>query len=423
MHPLRRSAVMAALAALILSGLTPAAPARAADPLLSQGRPATASSSEGAAWSAAAAVDGDTGTRWSSSSGDPQWLQVDLGAPATISRVVLEWEAAYGRSFAIQTSNDATTWTDAYATTTGTGGTQTIDLTATGRYVRLYGTARGTGYGYSLWELQVYGHAGDSWTDVWSDDFTGPAGASPSPANWIPRTGTSYPGGPANWGTGEVETMTAATANLSLDGAGHLTIKAIRDGAGDWTSARVETRRADFEPRPGELLRFSARLRQPGVANPLGYWPGFRATGAAYRGNHTNWPGIGETDIMTAVNGRHQYSATLHCGTAPAGCATSTTAAAAAWPPARAARTATTSTRRSSTAPGPTRRSASTSTAGRPGWCARARSAWPPGRPPCTTASTCGSTWPSAARCPTPSPGPPPQSPARRRAASSAWTG
>ncbi|GAA4916716.1 hypothetical protein HD597_005576 [Nonomuraea thailandensis] len=319
MHPLRRSAVMAALAALILSGLTPAAPARAADPLLSQGRPATASSSEGAAWSAAAAVDGDTGTRWSSSSGDPQWLQVDLGAPATISRVVLEWEAAYGRSFAIQTSNDATTWTDAYATTTGTGGTQTIDLTATGRYVRLYGTARGTGYGYSLWELQVYGHAGDSWTDVWSDDFTGPAGASPSPANWIPRTGTSYPGGPANWGTGEVETMTAATANLSLDGAGHLTIKAIRDGAGDWTSARVETRRADFEPRPGELLRFSARLRQPGVANPLGYWPGFRATGAAYRGNHTNWPGIGETDIMTAVNGRHQYSATLHCGTAPGG--------------------------------------------------------------------------------------------------------
>ncbi|GAA2211456.1 hypothetical protein GCM10009850_069160 [Nonomuraea monospora] len=113
--------------------------------------------------------------------------------------------------------------------------------------------------------------------------------------------------------------MTAATANLSLDGEGHLTIKAIKDGAGNWTSARVETQRADFEPRPGELLRFSARLKQPGVANPLGYWPGFRATGAAYRGDHTNWPGVGESDIMTAVNGRDQYSATLHCGTAPGG--------------------------------------------------------------------------------------------------------
>ncbi|GAA2211457.1 hypothetical protein GCM10009850_069170 [Nonomuraea monospora] len=161
MHPtrssgrLRRSAVAVAvaLAGLVLSGLTPAAPARAADVLLSQGRPATASSSEGAAWSAAAAVDGDrTGTRWSSSFSDPQWLQVDLGAPAAVTRVVLDWEAAYARSFRIQTSNDAATWTDAYATTTGTGGTQTVDLTATARYVRMYGTARATGYGYSLWE-------------------------------------------------------------------------------------------------------------------------------------------------------------------------------------------------------------------------------------------------------------------------------
>ena len=51
----------------------------------------------------------------------------------------------------------------------------------------------------------------------------------------------------------------------------------------------------------------------------MGYWPGFRATGAAYRGNYNNWPGIGETDIMTDVNGRTQLSNTLHCGTAPDG--------------------------------------------------------------------------------------------------------
>ncbi|MEV5898190.1 discoidin domain-containing protein [Nonomuraea fuscirosea] len=323
--PRRLTAVAVALAGLIVSLLGFPAPA-AADSLLSQGRPATASSQEGAAYAAAAAFDGDlTGTRWSSSFSDPQWLGVDLGASARISRVVLTWENAYATAFKIQTSNDGTTWTDAHTTTTGTGGAQTIDLTATGRHVRMYATTRATGYGYSLWEMQVYGETGTdpgpdpgTWSEVWRDDFTGPAGSPPSAANWIPRTGTSYPGGPANWGTGEVETMTDAPANVHL-GDGRLTIKAIRDGAGRWTSARIETRRADFEPRPGELLKFSAMIKQPDVANGLGYWPGFRATGAAFRGDHTNWPGIGETDIMTAVNGRDQLANTLHCGTAPDG--------------------------------------------------------------------------------------------------------
>jgi beta-glucosidase-like glycosyl hydrolase len=109
---------------------------------------------------ASAAVDGNTGTRWSSAFSDPQWLQVDLGATATISQIVLRWEAAYGRAFQLQTSGNGTSWTTIYTTTTGTGGTQTLDVTGTGRYVRMYGTARAAGYGYSLWELQVYGTAG-----------------------------------------------------------------------------------------------------------------------------------------------------------------------------------------------------------------------------------------------------------------------
>ncbi|MEU4404561.1 discoidin domain-containing protein [Streptosporangium sp. NPDC023963] len=337
MYPARSSGrfrlglVLAALAALVLSGLAFTGPAAAADGLLSQGRTATASSSEGAGYVASLAVDGNlTGTRWASAFSDPQWLQVDLGETATISRVVLTWEAAYGRAFKIQTSANGSSWTDVYSTTTGTGGTQTLDVTGSGRYVRMHGTARGTGYGYSLWEFQVYGSTGGpqepeepeepgTWTEVWKDDFNGAAGTSPSAADWILRTGTSYPGGAANWGTGEVETMSASTANVSLDGTGNLNIKAIRDGAGNWTSGRIETQRTDFAPQPGELLRFSARLKQPDVANALGYWPGFRATGAAYRGNYNNWPSVGETDIMTGVNGRDQLANTLHCGTAPEG--------------------------------------------------------------------------------------------------------
>jgi beta-glucosidase len=36
-------------------------------------------------------------------------------------------------------------------------GTQTLTVSGSGRYVRMYGTARATPYGYSLWEFQVYG--------------------------------------------------------------------------------------------------------------------------------------------------------------------------------------------------------------------------------------------------------------------------
>ena len=131
--------------------------AQAASTLLSQGQPTTASSTENAGTPAADATDGNTGTRWSSAFSDPQWIQVDLGATANITQVVLQWETAYATAFQIQTSPDGTTWTSIYSTTTGTGGTQTLNITGTGRYVRMYGTTRATQYGYSLWEFQVYG--------------------------------------------------------------------------------------------------------------------------------------------------------------------------------------------------------------------------------------------------------------------------
>jgi hypothetical protein len=152
------ASVLAALA-LVAAPLTSA---RAAGSLLSQGKPASASSTENAGTPASAAVDGNTGTRWSSAFSDPQWLQVDLGQSASITQVVLNWETAYGKAFSIQTSNDGSSWTTIYSTTTATGGVQTLNVTGSGRYVRMYGTARGTQWGYSLWEFQVYGTIGAS---------------------------------------------------------------------------------------------------------------------------------------------------------------------------------------------------------------------------------------------------------------------
>ncbi|WP_418961587.1 discoidin domain-containing protein [Streptomyces tritici] len=126
--------------------------------LLSQGRPATASSVEAAGFEPGRAVDGSSGTRWASAEGaDPQWLRVDLGAPAALARVRLDWEAAHARAYRIQGSPDGAAWTDLHSTTTGDGGTDEVTVTGTARYVRVLGTQRGTPYGYSLWEFKVYG--------------------------------------------------------------------------------------------------------------------------------------------------------------------------------------------------------------------------------------------------------------------------
>ena len=141
------AAVVAALSLTVYALVASTTAAHAAPTLLSQGQPTTASSLESAAYPASNATDGNTGTRWSSAFSDPQWLQVDLGQSASISQVVLQWEAAYATGFQIQTSNDANTWTSIYSTTTGTGGTQTLNITGTGRYIRMYGTTRATPYG------------------------------------------------------------------------------------------------------------------------------------------------------------------------------------------------------------------------------------------------------------------------------------
>jgi hypothetical protein len=143
--------------ALLLGLVVVPSAAIAAPVLLSQDKPATASSIEGAGTPAPSAVDGRADTRWASAWSDPQWLQVDLEKRSTLSRVELDWEAAYASSFQIQVSDNGDSWTTIQTTESGTGGKQVLDVAGTGRYVRMYGTQRATGYGFSLWEFRVYG--------------------------------------------------------------------------------------------------------------------------------------------------------------------------------------------------------------------------------------------------------------------------
>jgi fibronectin type 3 domain-containing protein len=124
---------------------------------LALGRVTTASSVQGTGTPASAATDGNTATRWSSAFSDPQWLQVDLGATHTITQVVLMWESAFAKAYQIQVSPDGVNWTSIYATTAGPGGTETLNVTGTGRYIRMFGTQRASQFGYSLWEFQVHG--------------------------------------------------------------------------------------------------------------------------------------------------------------------------------------------------------------------------------------------------------------------------
>ncbi|GAB3931362.1 discoidin domain-containing protein [Kribbella albertanoniae] len=140
-------------------GVSAATAGTTADVLLSRGQPVLASSLEDGTFPAENAVDGNTTTRWASMEGvDPQWLWVDLGQAADVHRVKLNWEAAYASSYRIEVSDDGTNFTTTKSLTGQNGGTDDITgLSGHGRYVRVVGTQRGTAWGYSLFELEVYG--------------------------------------------------------------------------------------------------------------------------------------------------------------------------------------------------------------------------------------------------------------------------
>ena len=167
-----------------------------------------------------------------------------------------------------------------------------------------------------------------AWTTVFLDSFSGQAG-SPVGSGWTYDLGTQYngPGCTGNWGTGEVESDTNSTANVAADGSGHLNITPVNAGGG-WTSGRIETAAGSFAAPAGGELEVSASIKQPDPASGLGYWPAFWMLGAGLRGSGagtsgtmtcSNWPSVGEIDIMEDVNGLSGRSGTFHCGTYPGG--------------------------------------------------------------------------------------------------------
>jgi len=155
--PMSVSRFLAQTPLLVMSLVFVASSASAGDNL-ALGRHASASDCDNKAYAAAHAVDGNGKTAWAAPGADPQWICVDLGSTRSIGRVVLNWQAAFGASYQIQVSSNAVDWKDVYWTKTGDGGTDDISFArAEARYVRMYGVRRGTGWGWVLWEFEVYG--------------------------------------------------------------------------------------------------------------------------------------------------------------------------------------------------------------------------------------------------------------------------
>jgi beta-glucanase (GH16 family) len=127
---------------------------------------------------------------------------------------------------------------------------------------------------------------------VWSDEFSGPDGASPDSSKW------TYDVGGNGWGNNELEYYTNRTKNAQIQG-GNLVITAQKetytgsDGATrNYTSARLKTQGL-FGQAYG---RFEARIKIPAGQ---GMWPAFWMLGNDITSN--GWPKCGEVDIMENI--------------------------------------------------------------------------------------------------------------------------
>lgn len=134
---------------------------------------------------------------------------------------------------------------------------------------------------------------------VWSDEFNGTAHSIPDPSKWTYDVGRQN-----SWGNHELETYCAPGPELSKgcdplhpnvfeDGSGHLVIRALRDAAGNWTSARITTRGL----KNFQYGRIEARMKLP---VGTGLWPAFWMLGANF--SSVGWPEAGTADIVENVS-------------------------------------------------------------------------------------------------------------------------
>ena len=140
-------------------------------------------------------------------------------------------------------------------------------------------------------------------TLVWSDNFSGPAGSTPSSSNWTQNLG----GG--GWGNDELETYTNSTANSDLTGSDQLAITALktttnrgggRHGGGGGSSSSSST--SYTSARLVSKASYTYGLFEANMEIPAGtgLWPAFWMLGANI--NTVGWPECGEIDAMETID-------------------------------------------------------------------------------------------------------------------------
>lgn len=134
--------------------------------VVSDAKPVYASSTEPGPFGPEYANDGLAGTRWASLQTDPQWIFVDLLDYYEVSSIEIQWETAAALEYEIQISNDSTIWTTIATVSDGVNGEfRTINFPPVRtQFVRILGLQRTTGYGYSIFEFDIYGVGEYSWS-------------------------------------------------------------------------------------------------------------------------------------------------------------------------------------------------------------------------------------------------------------------
>lgn len=120
---------------------------------------ATASSVEGAEYTADKAIDGDKNTRWSSAFNDFESIVLDLGCVCNIGSVMIDWEAAYAEKYSLYWSMDGKTWNLNNGSEVSSYMPNTISMfyNKPARYIKVQCIKRGTPYGVSIFEISVMG--------------------------------------------------------------------------------------------------------------------------------------------------------------------------------------------------------------------------------------------------------------------------
>jgi len=140
------------------------------------------------------------------------------------------------------------------------------------------------------------------YTQIWSEEFNGAAGAPADPSVWVAQNGDGVAFGNRGWGNSERQWYDDKIS--SSDGKGSFIINATTTGAGvnkcyygtpcEWLSTKLVTKdKVGFK-----YGRIEARIKGP-VGN--GTWGAFWMLGANI--DDRGWPGCGEIDV-TELLGR-----------------------------------------------------------------------------------------------------------------------